>query len=583
MKYPIALLVMVSFWLQPVGADQQLESLKNISAAGAPFLTLQMLEQAQPGIDQDLYAWILWEQERYQILTRWEQWNDLLLRIESLPQDLPEPFLQLAATFQVTAYLELGQTRTARDLLRERLWQPEAGASDQYRDWRQLMIRVYLAEQRIDDARIAMLRFQQDFADGDKDWTLLRGRVLIQAGRYDQAIEILSGRLDWQSLSLKLLAEYRNQQHSPREMWDLARKRIEIIKDDPEQTATYWAIAAIAGDRLGRQQEVVALESRLGIDAENVDKLYHSSGEQLWQSYAGHARQIGNRTELLFGDDQSWYRLALDSLTRSAVDARSLLAFLMLESPQKDMVNRAGEAFLKSLDLDSAQHQHLLEQLFNHSEQFNDAARIPVAVRFQLVDQALKRADIAGATRLMSGLTEVPENTSRFDWLLRRARVLILGGRYQQGNEVLDELLANYREPDDKQTDRILQVLFDLQTIGRDEDAVGYFRQLMNRPIEPQQKREILFWMGDSFAAMEQFNRAALLYLQSAMFIGVEAMDPWAQTARYKAAESLQKAGLVDDARRIYESLLKVTREPARRAVLTHSIQQLWLVQNALE
>jgi len=58
-------------------------------------------------------------------------------------------------------------------------------------------------------------------------------------------------------------------------------------------------------------------------------------------------------------------------------------------------------------------------------------------------------------------------------------------------------------------------------------------------------------------------------------------MDPWAQTARYNAAEALQKAGLVDDARRIYEALLKVTREPARRSVLRHNIQQLWLLQNA--
>jgi hypothetical protein len=64
------------------------------------------------------------------------------------------------------------------------------------------------------------------------------------------------------------------------------------------------------------------------------------------------------------------------------------------------------------------------------------------------------------------------------------------------------------------------------------------------------------------------------------MFIGPDAMDPWAQTARFNAAESLQKAGLVDDARRIYQSLLAVTEEPARRSVLRHNIQQLWLTQS---
>ncbi len=35
-------------------ADERLDLLKHISAAGAPALTLKMLDQAQPGMDQDL-------------------------------------------------------------------------------------------------------------------------------------------------------------------------------------------------------------------------------------------------------------------------------------------------------------------------------------------------------------------------------------------------------------------------------------------------------------------------------------------------------------------------------------------------
>ena len=60
-----------------------------------------------------------------------------------------------------------------------------------------------------------------------------------------------------------------------------------------------------------------------------------------------------------------------------------------------------------------------------------------------------------------------------------------------------------------------------------------------------------------------------------------QSMDPWAQTARYSAAESLQLAGLVDDARRVYQELLNVTEDAARRSVLSHKIQQLWLNQSA--
>ena len=93
--------------------------------------------------------------------------------------------------------------------------------------------------------------------------------------------------------------------------------------------------------------------------------------------------------------------------------------------------------------------------------------------------------------------------------------------------------------------------------------------------------REILYWIADSYRGLEQYHQAALLYLQSAMLPAPTSMDPWAQTARFNAAESLQLAGLVDDARRIYQELLKVTQDAARRSVLSHKIQQLWLKQTA--
>ena len=562
-------------------ANAQLDSLKNISAAGAPFLALKMLDQAQPSADADVYEWILWEQERYRILSRWKQWDELLLRIEGLPDDLPEPFLQQAASYRIRAYIALGQHDIARRLLREQLWRPEAGEAEEYRHWRRLVIETYLGGGRNDDASIAMRRLQQDFPEADKEWLLLRARVLMKTGRYDEVTEILSGRLDWQSLAMKLLAEYRSGKHSPQTLWDLARDRIKNIADDPQQLATYWSIAALAAESLGPQRQVEALEARLGIEAEDGIELESFDGDRLWQAYLDYARLIGNRNELLVGDDAAWLELAAAQRKTAPLKARSLYALLLDQSADDESRQQAAEGYLSLLDPEQAAHQRLLDQLFNRSRRYADVSRIPLQIRFHLVDIALKKADIPLATRLMSGLDSVPPNARRFDWLLRRARVLLLGGKLEQGDAVLDRLIGEYDEPQADDTDRILQVLFDLQTLKADEQAIRHFRQLMNKPIEARQRREILFWMADSFKALEQYERAALLYLQSAMFIGPDAMDPWAQTARYNAAESLQQAGLVDDARRIYEALLKVTREPARRSVLRHNIQQLWLIQNA--
>jgi hypothetical protein len=54
-------------------------------------------------------------------------------------------------------------------------------------------------------------------------------------------------------------------------------------------------------------------------------------------------------------------------------------------------------------------------------------------------------------------------------------------------------------------------------------------------------------------------------------------MDPWAQTARYRAAQELAEDGRHADARRQYTMLINATDDPARQAMLRHELQQLLL------
>ncbi|MCP3689121.1 MAG: hypothetical protein GY784_11970 [Gammaproteobacteria bacterium] len=566
--------------LNSIWADDRLNVLKRISAAGAPGLTLKMLDQAQPQLDENLYEWILWEQERYKILIKWQQWDRLLVKIESLPDDIPEQFKHQTTTYKAKAYMKLGQTRTARKILRDQLWQPGTAAIAEHQTWRRLIIASYLEDGRIEDARIAMLRFDQDFDSQEASWLLLRASVLIQAGRYEQAVQILQDQTSWQAQATSLLAKLRTGEISKSDLWKRVKFATAEQGKQPDELATLWALGVYAAERMSPVDRVVALEQHFQNALASPLPLFKLQADRLWRAYHEYAQLVGNRAELLVGEDTKWLELANSTATATPVKARSLYSFLMANSDSVDVVNGAASGYLKTYGAIDEGEQNLLNQLFNHSDSFADADMIPPVMRYQLVDLALKNTDIEEATRLMSGLTTYPEGTNRLNWQLRQSRVLILGGRYEEGNQIMQALIAEYKESTAEDTDRILQVLFDLQAVNLHEEVINHFNQLLRTGVEPRQHREILFWIGDSYKGLKQYDQAALLYLQSAMLSDPQAMDPWAQTARFNAAESLQKSGMVDDARRMYQALLDVTEEPVRRSLLNHNIQQLWLNQN---
>jgi hypothetical protein len=558
-------------------ANERLELLKKISSSGAPALTLKMLDQAQPKVDVDLYEWILWEQERYAILSKWQQWDKLIVRIERLPDDLPIQFKNQASTYRINAYLELNQTGTARKILRQQLWQSSSDSSADVQTWRRQIIISYIKDNRLADAQVSMRRFDQDFQDETPDWLILRATVLIQAERYELATQLLKGLDSWQAKITSQLAQLKAGKITAINLRKLITTKMKHPDTSENELSSLAALSFFAAEQLSLVDRVVALETLFQIGYDSSLELFKLSPDTLWDAYIEYAQLVGNRAELLIGDDLKWLELAQNAIKITPVKARSLFASLIVNSTDTTLIRQAAEGYLDSFDEAAETKQNVLDQLFNQSKTFANAGKIPPNVRYQLVDLALKKADIDKATRLMSGLTSYPEGSSRFSWQLRQARVLILGGRYDEGSEIMQKLISEYKETTTQNTDRLLQVLFDMQTVGLHNQAKNLLNLLLSASIDPRQHREILFWIADSYKGMNQFDQAALLYLQSAMLPGPTTMDPWAQTARFNAAESLKQSGLTDDARRIYQGLLKITQDPARRALLNRSIQQLWL------
>jgi tetratricopeptide (TPR) repeat protein len=182
----------------------------------------------------------------------------------------------------------------------------------------------------------------------------------------------------------------------------------------------------------------------------------------------------------------------------------------------------------------------------------------------------------------MRGLTTPPAGLDRIDWEMRRARVLILGGAPRDGARVVNQLIETTPTFENATLDRLLQVIFDLQTVGLHDEALTLFGQIDDKPLDGQRRRELLFWMADSHRALGRHQESAFHYLRSATLLDPFSMDRWAQTARYQAARELAAAELYEDAQRLFRSLLNATKDTGRRAVLRREIQQLQLKQRTM-
>lgn len=583
----LVFLVTATWLVLPVHAVQNSEfaEVRALAQRNAPGLALYTLDQLQPDVNDDATGWMAWEKERIRIYQYSNDWQGLATRLEKLPPELPETFRRWAMTERADALINLGQTYQAQLLLQRLIWTvplDQPGSEQWLIRWRRMVMNSYLASDAVNDAYLASARFYRDYGTDQLDDRLLRARILLSDGYPEDAADLLKRDLkDPQASTLHLLALLRSKSRPPRKIVQAGRRKMDGKWPDESLKTTLWAViaeAAIQSD--DHATAALALEHAIAANRDTPlpEGLFDINADSLWQAYLDYAQLIGNKSHYLIGQDEPWFKAAQKARKKYPVRSRTIYAGLMVNGENDANRDKAAMEFINSAK-SLPQGTNLLRELFLESDRFQDYREVPLAARYVLVDVALGSSDIKLASDLMATIQTPPKGTDRYFWELRRARIFVLGGDTLRSVAALQDILKTHKELDRDQFDRYLQVVFDLQTVGANQDAYQLFVEVMKRTDDDQLKRELFYWMAESRKAEKAYAEAARLYLKSAMYPDPKAMGPWAQTAHYQAAEALTQAGMVEDARNLYQALLKVTKDPGRRAVLSRELQKLWLIQ----
>lgn len=576
--------------MTPAGAAD-LRELELLIDAGATTLAREVFDREQPGLESNPEQWLEWENQRIKLYQYNKDWDSLIYRLLALPDWVPQDFRFWAQEQIARAQIEKKDPFAALQTLRELIWHTPNELSATYLEqslpvWRQLVIQAYLVAENIKDAELAMLRFQQDHENPQDDWKRARATVLIRAGKPYDAQLLMKGETHMHSRSIYYLAQLLTGKVDPEAIRERTARLGANTKFADSTRRQFWYVSARAAQQVGKlDAAIVAMQNALALLDENEDMpqreklLFALQGSDLWALYEAYGRYLGNQWQLLIGNDEAWFSRASNLVDKHPRQAMALFVVMTRDVSQPRTRLLAHELFSTLLS-EEKQGLSLVKRLYLDPSQENQVRFIPEGLRHRLIDDALAHSNVKMASNLIQTVTAPPKGANALYWKLRRARIMILAGQLDAGIAALSQLLDQSKSMQPDQMDRVMQVLFDLQTVDRHEEAIRLFNKLPLKGQSGQMRREILYWIADSYKELKRYQLAARYYLLSAGLLDSQAMDPWAQTARYQAADALFTGGEYQDAGRIYKRLLAVTTEPARKVVLRNKIQQIWLQSN---
>ncbi len=556
-----------------VDTSTTLARIRGLRQSGASGLALALLKQIETQHKTD---WLEWEQELWLALRAAGEYTNLLSRLQSA---LP----RLHGMLKARVYVEIAgvhivqdDPKSARSVLR-RMWIDSEPDSQTAMSARRLMIDAYRAENLFVDANVACSRFQSEYYPDDASWGELRATILLESGRPGEALRYLVGQQGKQAERLRLIARLREGSYSA----DDVLNRLGSLAEQPNDGTDahlYWgtmAEAALAAKVWSSR--VKALEWLLVSGVKTKAPVPPTTRVQLLTAYNKLAEEILPTIPFGAQDPGSW----IDAVENAGVGSegqRALLVTILRRGVKEDAAGILTRSLVESLI--ETKLSPLVLLLYGETAPMGSESQIEDDLLQALAQEAVQNKRYTLAAHLSAKMRAPPPNMSEGEWVLRRSRIQIFAGQADDGLTLVVDWLSGSDQLSEKMLDRVMQVFFDLQTIGRHALALKGFVRVANLVQTPRQKQELFFWMAESHAALNEHVRSADLFLRSAVVDPrIDTKSRWSQSARFKAAIQLTHAGLLADARLIYLDLLQQADDRNQQLVLRQKIQDLNLRQ----
>jgi hypothetical protein len=514
--------------------------------AGAAELALTRIEALQPQ-DRVTAAWAEWEGLRCEALARLNRSAELLQRVDALP---PAAASLTACFVEAARAAIVKNPQTARAHAARVLWQRSATPAD-VKAVRMIVIDSYITERRGEDAFRSMLRYQQDYQPLDRAVADRFADALLDLAQERDALNWL-GRTDEVSAT-RMRLHLRGGVLSPEAVIKQARAAL-VRNPDP----AYWRAIDEAAVRSGNSSLHVEAQERLLQSADVRNEAAVSVGAQrLWQGYLDTASEIGNREQLLMGDDGAWADYAARRLGSDPFLSRAFYGFLAQRAQNADIRRNAQRQLAASLSTSGLDYTAL--RLVERPG--FEAEALDAQTRYLLGTVAAKRNESALALKLWDGLA-APATANATEWELTLARTALRAGKAEASASTIERLLAGRTATSAELAQSILDVAQEMLDLRALDDAEAVYTLLI--PTAPENRaREALFGRGRAQELKGDAIAAAGSYLRSALLAQSGVPDALALQGRLLAGLNLMRAGFKNDARAQFEWLLKNAKDPA--------------------